>query len=85
MKQRLKDELEIIVQRLASYYKAEEAILTGSQEYRIGTRSLKRGDLKEIAAEIQGLQDRKTELENALATGSSPNQRKAFRVVMRDL
>jgi hypothetical protein len=37
------------------YYKAEEAILTG-QEYRIGTRSLRRADLGEVSKMIADLE-----------------------------
>jgi len=81
---RWKDQLEVVLQRLDSYYKAEEAVMS-SQEYRIGTRSLKRADLNSIRDEIRRLQDRKDELENAIATCGNPNQRKAYRVVFRDL
>jgi Family of unknown function (DUF6148) len=82
---RLQDELEIVKDRLSKYYEAETAILTGAQEYRIGSRNLRRGDLKLIKEEIEKLQDRKNELENSLATGESPSKRKAFRVIYRDL
>ncbi|MFD2089948.1 hypothetical protein ACFSND_33050 [Brevibacillus brevis] len=43
---RIQDELEIVKDRLSKYYEAETAILTGAQEYRIGSRNLRRGDLK---------------------------------------
>ncbi|MGG1391927.1 DUF6148 family protein [Brevibacillus brevis] len=82
---RLQDELEIVKDRLNKYYEAETAILKGAQEYRIGSRNLRRGDLKLIKEEIEKLQDRKNELENSLATGESPSKRKAFRVIYRDL
>lgn len=47
-------ELERLQARLENYYKAEEAIMTG-QEYRIGTRSLKRANLGEITKMIADL------------------------------
>ncbi|RXZ84593.1 hypothetical protein EBB07_00835 [Paenibacillaceae bacterium] len=79
-----KDELSVVLQRLDAYYKAEEAVLA-SQEYRIGTRSLKRADLNAIQEEIRRLNDRKDELENSIATCGNPNQRKAYRIIPRDL
>ncbi|MDX5091637.1 DUF6148 family protein [Lactobacillus crispatus] len=82
---RLQNELEIVKDRLSKYYEAETAILTGAQEYRIGSRNLRRGDLKLIKEEIDKLQERKDELENAIATGESSPKRKAFRVIFRDL
>lgn len=41
--------------RLSLYYAAEEAVLQG-QEYRIGSKSLVRADLKEIRSEIEKLE-----------------------------
>ncbi|MFU1797367.1 hypothetical protein ACM1RC_26110 [Paenibacillus azoreducens] len=83
--QRLKGQLDIVLKRLDAYYRAEEAILSGAQEYRIGTRFLKRGDIRYIQEEIKQLEDRKDELENALATCLGPNKRKAYRILYRDL
>ena len=52
--------LSELQERLALYRKAEEAILTGGQEYRIGLRAfrLRRADLQEIRAEIARLEHR---------------------------
>lgn len=84
-KKRWKDELDNVNDRLNAYYQAETAIITGAQEYRIGSRSLRRGDLKNIQDEINRLNSRKDELENAIATCTSPNKRKAYRILYRDL
>lgn len=48
-------DLNILKSRLSNYYKAEEAILSG-QEYTIGSRSLRRADLKAVQAEIKYLE-----------------------------
>jgi len=77
--------LEKVKQRLEMYYQAEAAILNGAQEYRIGSRSLKRGDLQNIREEIAALEKQRDQLETALATCTNPNRRKAFRVLYRDL
>ncbi|WP_238649751.1 hypothetical protein [Paenibacillus piscarius] len=80
---RVEQRLESVIRRLDGYYAAEEAILGGAQEYSLGSRSLKRGDLNAIREQITELEDRKDELENALAQGS--DKRKSYRVVYRDL
>jgi uncharacterized protein Yka (UPF0111/DUF47 family) len=85
LQERIRNQLDIVVRRLEAYYKAEEAILAGAQEYRIGMRSLRRGDLRNIQEEIKKLEHRKDELETALATCTGPNKRKSFRVLYRDL
>lgn len=77
--------LNVVKQRLDAYYAAELAILNGAQEYSIGSRSLKRGDLKSIREEIAVLEKQRDQLEFALATGTNPNKRKSFRVLFRDL
>lgn len=77
--------LSVVRQRLEAYYAAERAILNGAQEYRIGTLSLKRGDLQNIRQEIAALEKQRDQLETALATRTNPNKRKAFRVLFRDL
>jgi len=82
---RWRDELAVVLERLDMYYQAERAILSGAQEYRIGSRSLRRGDLQHIQDEIDRLQKRKNELETALTSGADPNRRKTFRVLFRDL
>jgi hypothetical protein len=42
--------------RLQQYYDCEAAILSGAQEYSIGTRRLRRADLKEIRDMIRYLE-----------------------------
>lgn len=84
-KQRWKDELDLVKERLDLYYQAERAILSGAQEYKIGSRQLRRVDLQYITDEIDRLHKRKEELENAISSCLSPNKRKSFRVLYRDL
>lgn len=47
--------LERLKSRLEAYYKAETAILSG-QEYTMGSRSLRRADLKTVQSEIKALE-----------------------------
>ena len=47
--------LERLKSRLEAYYKAETAILLG-QEYSMGSKSLRRADLKLVQAEIKALE-----------------------------
>lgn len=68
-------------ERLDMYYAAEEAILSGAQEYAIGTRSLTRANLSEIRKMIDILEDELKELE---LRDSGKKPRKAFAVVPRD-
>ena len=84
-RQSIRERLIRVTQRLDAYYAAELAILSGAQEYSIGSRSLRRGDLDTIRKEIEALEKQKDELETALATCSSPNKRKTVRVLFRDL
>lgn len=77
--------MDVVLKRLDAHYKAEEAILCGAQEYRIGTRLIKRGELPYIQSEIRKLENEKCELENALENCISPNKRKSYRVIYRDL
>jgi hypothetical protein len=64
-------------ERLNAYYEAELAVLSG-QEYRIGTRSLRRADLQQIRTAINELERLVQQLE-----GSTANRVK--RVVLRDI
>lgn len=57
-----KEKLERYRRRLEMYYAAEEAVLL-NQEYRIGTRSLKRADLSAIRAAIKDLENQVAALE----------------------
>lgn len=73
-----KKRLERYKKRLELYYEAEEAILLG-QEYKIGTRSLKRADLSTILEEIKDMEKQVEALE------TSGGKNKAFRVLPRDI
>ncbi|TEB13374.1 DUF6148 family protein [Pelotomaculum propionicicum] len=73
--------LQLAKDRLAAYYAAELAVLSG-QEYRIGTRSLRRADLPEIRKAIDALEGQVRQLE-AAASGNMSNR--ARRVVLRDI
>ncbi|PKL00056.1 MAG: hypothetical protein CVV56_08050 [Tenericutes bacterium HGW-Tenericutes-1] len=73
--------LTMTKERLNQYYDAEKAILAG-QEYKIGTRSLKRADLKTVQDAIKELEKTVDELTKKEITGAS---RKSFRITPRDL
>lgn len=73
-----KERLERYKTRLAMYYKAEEAVLL-NQEYRIGTRSLRRADLSTIREAIEDLEGQIEALE------STGGKNKAFRLLPRDI
>lgn len=75
------DRLQLTKDRLAAYYAAELAVLSG-QEYRIGTRSLRRADLPEVRKAINALEAQVQQLEDA-ASGNTANRAK--RVVLRDI
>ncbi|QQE75710.1 peptidylprolyl isomerase [Brevibacillus composti] len=68
-------------ERLQAYYQAELAVLSG-QEYRIGTRTLRRADLSEIRKAISELERQVQQLENQAAGNRSARAR---RIVIRDL
>lgn len=57
-----KKRLERYKKRLQMYYEAEEAALL-NQEYKIGTRSLKKADLSTIRAAIRDLETQVEALE----------------------
>lgn len=61
------------------YLQAEEEILTGAQSYSIGSRTVTKGSLAEIAKMIAHLDSQITKLEN------SGGKRPAFRVIPRDI
>lgn len=77
----LEERLQKAKDRLNAYYEAELAVLTG-QEYRIGSRTLRRADLTEIRAAINELEKLVQQLE-ALASGNTTAG--ARRVVLRDI
>lgn len=64
--------LKITEERLAAYYEAEIKVLSG-QEYRIGTRSLKRADLNQIKASIKELEIQVSKLKRMKSGGGSLN------------
>lgn len=73
-----KKKLERCRKRLDMYYAAEEAVLLG-QEYRLGSRSLKRADLAAIRAAIDNLEAEIGDLEAA------GGKRFAGRILPRDI
>ena len=73
-----KERLERYKKQLAMYYEAEEAVLL-NQEYKIGTRSLRRADLSTIRAAIKDLE---RQIESLEACGG---KNKAFRLLPRDI
>ena len=76
----LTERKEFVTQRLHQYYAAEQSVLTG-QEYRMGTRSLRRANLEEIRRAIKELEAQLA----ALEAGQTPNAPRMVRVVPRDL
>ena len=73
-----KDEkLKRAERRLGLYYEAEEAILTG-QEYTIGTRRLRRADLKEVQSMIK-------QLENEVGSLQGSGKNRALRGIPLDI
>lgn len=75
------DRLQLAKDRLQLYYEAEIAVLTG-QEYRIGSRTLRRADLKEIRAAINAL-EKQVQILEARQTGDTSSR--ARRIVLRDI
>lgn len=73
-----KQRLERYKERLTMYYQAEEAVLL-NQEYKIGTRSLRRADLSTIREAIEELESQIAALE------STGGKNKAFRILPRDI
>lgn len=74
--------LEMLRSRLQQYLACEAAILSGAQEYSIGTRRLTRANLSEISEMIQYL-EREIANEEAKAAGAGRN--KVFGVIPRDI
>lgn len=75
------DRLQKAKDRLNAYYEAELAILAG-QEYKIGSRTLRRADLQEIRKAIDALEKQVQMLEAQLNGGATSRAR---RVVLRDI
>lgn len=74
--------LETLQKRYEEYVKAEDEVLNGSQEYRIGTRQFKRGDLKTISETIAYL-EKEISSEESKQLGKGRN--KVIGVIPRDL
>lgn len=68
-------------ERLRQYMAAEQAILKGGQSYRIGNRTLTRGDLAEIRKQIDSLIASGATTEDEL---TRPAARRAVRAILRD-
>ena len=77
----LEERLTKAKERLNAYYEAELAILAG-QEYKIGSRTLQRADLKEVRQAINALEKQVQQLEDRI-NGNTSNR--ARRVVIRDI
>ncbi len=77
----LEERLTKAKERLNAYYEAELAILAG-QEYKIGSRTLQRADLKEVRQAINALEKQVQILEDRIS-GNTSNR--ARRVVIRDI
>ncbi|WP_297429296.1 DUF6148 family protein [Clostridium sp.] len=73
--------LETLKTRLEGYLKAEDSILNGAQEYKIGTRDFKRADLGEISEMIQYL-EKEIAAEESRQQGKGRNR--VFGVIPRD-
>lgn len=73
-----RERLERYKNRLSLYYEAEEAVLL-NQEYRIGSRNLKRADLSTIRAAIKDLEGQIESME------ISGGKNKAMRFLPRDI
>lgn len=73
----INEQLKIAKDRLSMYLKAEAAILT-SQEYRMGSKSLRRADLEDVQKKIK-------ELQNEIARMETGGKNKVVRVVPIDI
>lgn len=73
--------LTMAKERLQAYYQAEQAVLSG-QEYRFGTRTLRRADLSEIRKAINELEGLVQQLE---AAGAGNRSGRSRRIIIRDL
>lgn len=65
--------LDTLQMRLQQYLECETAILTGAQEYWIGSRRLTRADLKQISDTIRYLEN-EVAAETARASGGGRNR-----------
>lgn len=74
--------LETLQSRLQQYVSCEEVILSGAQEYTIGSRRLARADLKEIADMIRYLE---REVTNEINKQSGRGRNRVIGVIPRDI
>ncbi len=79
----LKARLDSAKRRLDLYLAAEEAVLAG-QEYSIGSRRLRRADLKEIRDTITQLENKCQELQSQINCNGK-GLRRSYRIIPRDL
>jgi hypothetical protein len=78
----VENRLDLLNKRYEEYTNAESSILGSAQEYRIGTRLLRRADLKEIADMIQYLEK---EIANEQSKQLGKGRNRVFGVIPRDL
>jgi Family of unknown function (DUF6148) len=74
--------LEVLKNRLQQYLDCEAAILSGAQEYSIGSRRLTRADLSEIAEMIRYLE---REIANEEAKVNGKGRNRVIGIIPRDL
>lgn len=74
-----KERLERYKKQRESYLKAEDKILSGAQSYTIGSRTVTRADLSEIAKRITHLDNQIDKLER------KDGKRAAYRIIPRDI
>lgn len=77
----LTNRLETLTKRLEDYLKAEDSVLNGAQEYKIGTRDFKRADLKEISEMIAYLEK---EIANEQSKQLGKGRNRVIGVIPRD-
>lgn len=73
--------LETLNIRYQQYIDCEAAILSGAQEYMIGTRRMQRADLHEIAGMIKYM-EREIAVEESKQSGNGRNR--VFGIIPRD-
>ena len=73
--------LQKLQERYEQYIKAEDSILNGGQEYKIGTRDFKRADIKEISDMIRYLEN-EIKIEESKQSGGGRNR--VLRGIPRD-
>ena len=74
--------LDTLKARYQEYIEAEAAILGGAQEYSIGQRRLRRGDLEKIAEMIKYLEQ---QIAKQTQVDAGAGSRRVFGVIPRDI